>query len=311
MTVAVAVVGTGSIGVAFALVFARSGTMVRCWDPVPGSADRAKDELIARLQRLEAHGLVEAVDEVVALVSFQTDLDAAVEGAAFVQECAPERLDVKRELYRQLSDFTSNETVLASSSSAMTASTIAEGLDAADRVLVGHPANPPYLLPVVEVVPSPLTRADVTERAIELYVSAGLHPVRLQQEIDGFVFNRLQGAVLREAFCLVRDGVATVADIDAIVRLGLGRRWGVVGPFETVDLNTRGGIEVHAQRMGPAYARMGQQRGQNDPWTPDLVAEVARQRRVALPLEDWDERVLWRDERLMEVGTLEHEVESR
>jgi len=300
--VTVAVAGTGSIGVAFALVFARSGSMVRCWDPVPGSAERASGELEARLRRLEAHGLVDEVDQIVARVSFHEELGEAVAGCALVQECAPERLGVKRELYQQLAEATSYDTVLASSSSAMTASTIAEGLEAADRVLIGHPANPPYLLPVVEVVPSPVTRDDVTEVAMARYASAGLHPVRLRHEIDGFVFNRLQGAVLREAYCLVRDGVATVADIDAVVRLGLGRRWGVVGPFETVDLNTRGGIEVHAERMGPAYAHMGQQRGQNDPWTPDLVAEVTRQRRVVLPLEEWDERVLWRDERLMELG---------
>ena len=99
------------------------------------------------------------------------------------------------------------------------------------------------------------------------------------------MFNRLQGALLREAYCLVRDGVATVADIDRLVRDGLGLRWSVIGPFETVDLNTRGGIAAHAEKMGPAYARMGAERGQHDPWTPELVAEVAAARRAELPLE--------------------------
>ena len=105
--------------------------------------------------------------------------------------------------------------------------------------------------------------------------------VRVAREVEGFVFNRLQGAVLREAYCLVRDGVATVADIDRLMRDGLGLRWAAIGPFETVDLNTRGGIAAHAERMGPAYARMGAERGQDDPWTPELVAEVAEQRRAA------------------------------
>ena len=127
----------------------------------------------------------------------------------------------------------------------------------------------------------------------------GLSVVVVHEEIEGFVFNRLQGAVLREAYCLVRDGIASVDDIDRIMRDGLGLRWSVIGPFETVDLNTVGGIEAHAARLGPAYARMGAERGQHDPWTPELVAEVARQRREALPLEDWQARGAWRDRQIM------------
>ncbi|MEL7046173.1 MAG: 3-hydroxyacyl-CoA dehydrogenase family protein, partial [Pseudomonadota bacterium] len=119
------------------------------------------------------------------------------------------------------------------------------------------------------------------------------------QEIEGFVFNRLQGALLREAYCLVRDGIASVDDIDRLVRKGLGLRWSVIGPFETVDLNTRGGIASHAEKLGPAYARMGAERGQHDPWTDELVADVVAQRRELLPLEQWAERVAWRDEAIM------------
>jgi L-gulonate 3-dehydrogenase len=306
----VAVAGTGSIGVAFALVFARAGADVRCWDPVPGAADRGRADLETRVTSLHAHRLIDDPEGVLARVAFVDDIAAAVDEVALVQECAPEDPTVKRALYRDLGALTGGDTVLASSSSAMTASAIADGLPAADRILVGHPGNPPYLLPVVEVVPGEATRADVVDRAISTYARAGLHPVRLTREVEGFVFNRLQGAVLREAYCLVRDGVASVADIDTVMRLGLGRRWGVIGPFETVDLNTRGGIGTHARRMGRAYARMGAERGQDDPWTDDLVAEVERQRREQLPLEEWDRRVLWRDERLMELVALEREEVS-
>ena len=123
--------------------------------------------------------------------------------------------------------------------------------------------------------------------------------VQVSNEIEGFIFNRLQGALLREAYCLVRDGVASVADVDRVVRDGVGLRWSVTGPFETVDLNTRGGIESHARKMGPAYERMGASRGQHDPWTPELVARVAGERRAELSLDDWDARVQWRDRRLM------------
>jgi hypothetical protein len=132
-----------------------------------------------------------------------------------------------------------------------------------------------------------------------MFTAAGMAPVRLRKEVEGFVFNRLQGALLREAYCLVRDGVASVEDIDTVVRQGLGLRWSVIGPFETVDLNTRGGIASHALKMGPAYERMGAERGQHDPWTPALVAEVERQRRALLPLEAWEARIAWRDRALM------------
>ena len=149
------------------------------------------------------------------------------------------------------------------------------------------------------MVPAPFTSAETVERTEALLRRAGMVPVRVSREVEGFVFNRLQGALLREAYCLVRDGVATVADIDLVVRDGLGLRWAAIGPFETVDLNTRGGIAAHAERMGPSYARMGAERGQNDPWTPALVAEVTAQRRAELDLADWGPRVAWRDRLLM------------
>jgi 3-hydroxyacyl-CoA dehydrogenase len=126
-----------------------------------------------------------------------------------------------------------------------------------------------------------------------------MSPVLVRREVEGFVFNRLQGALLREAYCLVRDGVASVEDVDRVVRDGLGRRWAVIGPFETAELNTRGGIEAHAQKLGPAYARMGAERGQDDPWTPELVARVAGELHERLPPDRWEERAAWRDDALI------------
>ena len=172
-----------------------------------------------------------------------------------------------------------------------------------------HPGNPPYLLPVVELVPAPFTDEAVVERAHALLAGAGLSPVRVRVELEGFVFNRLQGAMLREAYALVRDGVASVEDIDRIVKDGLGRRYSVVGPFETSDLNVRGGISAHAARMGAAYARMGAERGDHARWTDDLVAQVDAERRALLPLEQWSERVAWRDRALMRLAKARREIE--
>ncbi|WP_179963999.1 3-hydroxyacyl-CoA dehydrogenase [Mycolicibacterium parafortuitum] len=300
----VTILGAGSIGVSFAILFATNAFDVTVYDPAPDALPRAAADLRARLDQLAACGVLDDdCGAVCASVRFTTDLAAALADAGFVQECAPEDRELKRDLLQRAAALTGADVPLISSSSAIVPSEIAHGMtpDAAERTLVGHPGNPPYLLPVVEVVPSPSTRAEIVSTAVTTYRSAGMRPVLVRREVEGFLFNRLQGALLREAYCLVRDGVATVDDIDEVVRSGLGLRWSVIGPFETADLNTRGGIESHAAKMGPAYERMGAERGQHDPWTPELVAEVTAQRRMLLDLDDWDERVRWRDRRLIEV----------
>ncbi|WP_368497122.1 3-hydroxyacyl-CoA dehydrogenase [Herbiconiux sp. A18JL235] len=303
----VAIAGAGSIGVAFAVLFAGAGFAVRVWDAFPEAFERARGELAERLELLAAHGLLgdESSHTIAGRVSFEADLGTAVADVELVQECAPERLELKRELFAAVAEAAPASAVLASSSSAIVPSSIAGDDPAlAERVIVAHPGNPPYLLSVIELVPTPATDPELLERAADLYRAAGLRPVFVRKEVEGFLFNRLQGAVLREAYALVRDGVATVDDIDEVVRSGLGRRWSFIGPFETVDLNTRGGLESHAEKMGPAYERMGAERGQHDPWTPDLVASAVAQRRATLPLESWPDRVRWRDEQLMRLKPL-------
>jgi L-gulonate 3-dehydrogenase len=296
----VAIVGGGSIGVAFCIVFARSGLDVHLYDPAEERRHAVKPEVRARLDDLAEFGLLDETAEVVlARITVFDHLSDAVRDVVLVQECAPERVDLKRELFAQIDVYAPAAAVLASSSSALTTSSFADALPGRARCLVAHPGNPPYLIPVIEIVPAPFTDDATITRATALYEAVGMSAVLVTGEIEGFIFNRLQGAVLREAYCLVRDGVASVADIDRVMRDGVGLRWSVTGPFETVDLNTRGGIASHAQKMGPAYERMGTSRGQHDPWTPDLVARVAGERRAALPLDDWDARVQWRDRRLM------------
>lgn len=299
----IAIVGAGSIGVAWALTFARGGRTVRVQDPDAERRGAVAGELAERLDALNRHGLLaESVATIAARVAVMPGLGAAVADAEHVQECAPERVDLKRELFTALDANAPADASLASSSSFLPASQFADEVPGRARCLVAHPGNPPHLLPAVELVPAPFTDPAVVDRLAALLESVGMSPVRLQREVDGFVFNRLQGAVLREAYCLVRDGVIDVEDLDRVVRDGLGRRWAVVGPFETVDLNTRGGIAAHAERMGPSYERMGAERGQHDPWTPELVDTVDAQRRRQLPLDRWDERIAWRDERLLAVA---------
>lgn len=302
-----ALLGAGSIGVSFAILFATKGFQVTVFDPDPAAQPRARAELARRLDQLQAFDQSDEDSErITDRIRFTASLPDAVAGAGFVQECAPERAEIKVPLLREAASLTDDAVPLASSSSAIIPSTLCAELpaDAAARVLVGHPGNPPYLLPVIEVVPGPTTARQIVETTMSVYRAAGMRPVLVRKEVEGFVFNRLQGALLREAYCLLRDGVATVDDIDEVVRSGLGRRWSFIGPFETSDLNTRGGLASHAEKMGPAYERMGAERGQHDPWTPDLVAEATAQRRKLLDLADWDARVGWRDEQLVRLRAI-------
>lgn len=300
MTLRISILGSGAIGVAFAIVFARSGSQVALWDPQSDRLPRAVEDIKERLEMLDSFSLLhEAPDSVMARIHVCDELASAIEGAALIQECAPENARLKIDLFNTLALLTEEEVILASSSSALTPHQYAHDCSARHRILGAHPANPPYLLPLIELIPGSHTAGHVVERAAEIYRQAGLSPVVVPLEIEGFIMNRLQGAVLREAYCLVRDGAASVADIDTVMRTSLGPRWSFMGPFETVDLNTEGGITEHARRMGPAYLRMGESRGMREEWTPELVAEVNRQRREALPLEQWLERVHWRDAQLM------------
>ncbi len=298
----VAVIGAGSIGVAWAIVFARGGRIVRLQDPDAARRAAVPGEIEARLRDLSAAGLLEEEPlAIAARIGVVASVAEAVADAGHVQENAPERLDIKRALFTEFAGLAPPDATLASSSSAIVASAFAPDTAARGRCLVAHPGNPPFLIPVVEIVPAPFTDAQTVTAVRDLMVDCAMRPVLVEREVEGFVFNRLQGAMLREAYCLVRDGVIGVEDLDTVVRDGLGLRWSVIGPFETSDLNTRGGIASHAAKMGPAYARMGAERGQNDPWTAELVARVSAERRAALPLDLWDDRVSWRDRALMRV----------
>ena len=296
----VAIVGAGSIGGSFAIVHAAAGRQVRLHDARPEATAEAKSRIASTLTTLAEHDLVnQSPADIASRIDTADSLEAAVADAGFIHECAPENLEIKQAVTAEIDALASADAIIASATSAIPASEYANNVDGKARCLVAHPGNPPFLLRVIELVPAPFTSADATDAAEAFLGAADLATIVVKKEVRGFVFNRLQGALLREAYCLVRDGVATVEEIDALVRDGLGLRWSVIGPFETVDLNTRGGIERHAELLGPAYEAMGAERGQHDPWTPELVADVTRQRRQLLPIANWADRVAWRDRALM------------
>ncbi|MDN3495399.1 3-hydroxyacyl-CoA dehydrogenase [Planococcus sp. APC 4015] len=310
-TETVAIIGAGSIGIAWAVVFASAGVRVQMFETHEGARLIALSEVESMLTDLFEAGLLEEpVDQVMPRVTMSETLEAAVEHADFVQECVVEDLDVKRGLFAELDRLTDRSVVLASSTSTIIASLFAEDLPGRERCLVVHPANPPYFLRVAEVVPAPFTSTAAVAAATDLLTRVRITPVVLHREIEGFVFNRLQGAVLREAYCLVRDGVITPNDVDTLVREGLGLRWAVIGPFTTSELNTRGGIRRHAEVIGPVYARIGIERGTDDPWTGETIEHVAGQIERRLPHATWEENVRERDRAMIRLASLLQHFEN-
>ncbi|TCZ66855.1 3-hydroxyacyl-CoA dehydrogenase [Roseicella aquatilis] len=295
----VAVVGAGLIGRAWAIVFARAGLAVSLWDKMDGVADRAMGLIGSSLSDLHAAGLVnEAPGKIAARVTPAATLADCVAGAIHVQENGPERVEPKREIFAELDRLCPAEVVLASSTSGIPASEFTADLPGRARCLVAHPVNPPSLVPLVELVGAPWTDPEAVTRTRALMARVGQVPVTAFKETRGFVLNRLQAALVAEAFRMVRDGVMSAEDVDACVRDGLGLRWSFMGPFETIDLNAPGGVADYVERFGPL---MGGITEEQTPYHYDAptVGQVAEERRAALPLEKIEERSAWRDRRLM------------
>ena len=299
----IAIVGSGLIGQAWAIVFARAGFNVAMWDGHASALAQAKKIVGEQLQALEDQGLVADALTANAKVSIAASLVKALENADYVQENLPERLDIKRDIYKTMDSLAKPDTILASSTSGIPASAFTESLSRRHRCLVAHPVNPPYLIPVVEVCGAPWTDAATIQATRDLMSAVGQKPVTVNQEIEGFVLNRLQGALLREAFRLVEQGVVSVQDLDTTVKDGLGLRWSFMGPFETIDLNAPSGLADYCERYGPLYQRMFEQHGDNGPWSDELVANTEAQRREVLSADQLSDRRHWRDDRLMALIT--------
>ena len=300
----IAIVGTGLIGRSWAIAFARAGCAVRLFDHLPNAAAAGLAEIGKTLQDPVAANLPRGADPAAVLgrIRCAESLAEAVAGAVYVQENAPEHLDVKQRVFAELDAAADKATVLASSSSALLPSRFTAGLAGSARCLVAHPLNPPHLIPAVELVPSPQTSAETVAATRALLADIGQKPVVLNREIEGFIMNRLQGALLDEAFNLVARGYASVEDVDTAMSAGLGRRWSFMGPFETIDLNAPGGVKGFIERYGPAYAEIGRERVHREKWTGDLAGKVIAARRRALPESELAARAAWRDARLAAIA---------
>jgi len=295
----VAIIGSGLIGRAWAMVFARAGHSVKLYDAAPGAAEKALGLIREGLQELNEFGLIaESADVVAKRVTAAATLADAVTDADYVQENTSENLDVKREVYRQMDALAPAHCILASSTSTIQTSRFSEGLKGKHRCIVAHPVNPPHIVPIVEISPAPWTSADVVAKTRALHEKAGQVAITVKKEVEGFILNRLQAALLLESWRLVKEDYVSVEDLDKCIKDGLGLRWSFMGPFETIDLNAPGGVPDYAKRYGPVLHGM-MSNTKNDPWSDPLVAKVDGERRQIMSQDKHAEREAWRDRRLM------------
>jgi 3-hydroxyacyl-CoA dehydrogenase len=296
----VGIVGAGLIGRAWAITFARGGANVALYDPQAGAAAAALGFVDGVLDDLAANGLLRGASPatVRGRMSVATNLEEALVGAAHVQENAPEKLEAKIPIWAEMDGIAGPDTILASSTSAILPSKFTETLKGRHRCVVVHPINPPYLVPAVEVVPAPWTAQATVDRTARFMVELGQSPIVMKRELDGFVMNRMQGALLQEAFRLVAEGYATAEDIDIGIRDGLGLRWAFMGPFETIDLNAPGGVRDYIARYEGIYQRLWPSQQHIASWAA-TSDQVEKELEAGLPRDRLNERQAWRDRRLM------------
>src|ERR1700761_3889568 len=227
----IAVVGAGLVGSGWAIVFARAGHRVSVFDANADTRKRLPVLIRNSLEAMQTHGLIEGVDDILANISICNDLPSAVSEAVYVQESVVEVIERKREVSLEIDRHLAPEAIVASSTSGFPGSSFTETCKNRSRFIVAHPVNPPHLVPVVEVVPAPWTDPMTVEKTCSLMQAVGQAPVMVNKEIPGFILNRLQGALLDEAWSLFDQGYASAEDIDKTVKFGLGLRWSFMGPF--------------------------------------------------------------------------------
>ena len=302
----IAIVGAGLVGRAWAIVFARAGYPVMLYDSNAETVTKSLETVESSLQDLQEFGLISEAPSVIrSRMTSAKSLKEVLDGAAYAQESTLENVDIKKQIFADMDAAAAPNTILASSTSTFMTSAFATEVKGRHRCLVAHPVNPPYLIPLVEVSPAAFTAPDVAKRTYDLMEAVGQKPIMMNKETQGFILNRLQWALMAEAYRLVDDGYVGVEDLDKCLKDGLGLRWSFIGPFEVGDLNAPGGIADYSRRFGPMIYEMDRsEQSTARPWSDELLAKIEKERRQYMQVSDIGARSKWRDRRLM--GLMAH-----
>ena len=294
----IGVIGGGLIGASWAAIFSKSGFNVFVYDPYPDVFDTYKSRVTSFLEELKTIDETINVEESLNRINANVTIEDLCSNVEYIQESAPEILSVKQELFAKLDNLAPEEVVIGSSSSAMPISSITQNLKGQHRCIITHPANPPHLIPCVEICPGENTSNRTIEKTKEIFTASGASIVNVKKEIDGFILNRLQGALLNEAMRLYSDGYASSDEIDATIRDGLGLRWAFMGPFETIDLNAPGGIKDYISRYGPIFVEMAKNQTKIPDWSEEAGKKLELERRKILGHEELEDRAKKRNQLL-------------
>lgn len=295
----VAVVGTGVIGASWAAFFLARGLDVTATDPAPGAEQRLREAVQRHWSTMQRMGLADGASP--ERLRFDAELERALDGCDFVQESGPERADFKADLYARMDAATPPQVLLASSSSGLPVSGMQVRCKAPQRVVLGHPFNPPHLIPLVEVGGGDATSPDSIQRAMDFYAALGKRPIHVRREIAGHIANRLQAALWREAFHLVDQGVASVSDIDTAIAHGPGLRWALMGPFMNLHLSGgQGGMQHLLEHLGGPIESWWRDLG-NPAMTEALKAHVVQGVAEARGMRREEELERTRDELLTDL----------
>jgi len=294
----IGVIGGGLIGASWAAIFSKSGFNVFVYDPYPDVFDTYKSRVTSFLEELKTIDETINVEESLNRINANVTIEDLCSNVEYIQESAPEILSVKQELFAKLDNLAPEEVVIGSSSSAMPISSITQNLKGQHRCIITHPANPPHLIPCVEICPGENTSNKTIEKTKEIFTASGASIVNVKKEIDGFILNRLQGALLNEAMRLYSDGYASSDEIDATIRDGLGLRWAFMGPFETIDLNAPGGIKDYISRYGPIFVEMAKNQTKIPDWSEEAGKKLELERRKILGHEELEDRAKKRNQLL-------------
>ena len=293
----VAVVGTGVIGASWVTHFLANGLNVVASDPAPGAEEKLRKLVAAQWPVAASIHLASGAS--IDNLRFTVDVQGAVAGADFVQENGPERLEFKRTIFSAMDEAARADIVLASSTSGLLASDFQAACKHPDRVVTGHPFNPPYLIPLVEVVGGKLTSPATINATLEFYRQVGKKPIHVKKELDGHIANRLQTALIREAISLAMKGIASVEDIDTAIAHGPGLRWALLGPFLNLHASGgAGGITHFLHHIGPLMREWAADLGAY-PETDDYIEPCAKGVEQELKNYDFTETLHQRDEMLV------------